>query len=142
MAHSGKYKPRYPEKYRGDVENIVFRSSWELKFFRDCDLNPNVIEWASEEIAIPYKKPGSKKPGGIHKYYPDVYMLVQNREGDLTRYLIEIKPHKEAALSSKSSLYDKLAIVINEAKWKAAVSFCDKYGFVFKVVTEKTMFKA
>ena len=50
MAESikSKYKPNYPNKYKGDANNIICRSSWERRFCSWCDLNENIIEWGSE----------------------------------------------------------------------------------------------
>ena len=51
MAESKKslFKPSHPRKYKGDITNIICRSTWEKKFCHYCDLNENVIEWGSEE---------------------------------------------------------------------------------------------
>ena len=57
MSYKGKYRPSYPEKYRGDYTNIVYRSLWELKFMKYCDSNENILEWGSEEIVLPYVSP-------------------------------------------------------------------------------------
>jgi len=67
----GIYYPRRPEKYKGDVKNIIYRSSWELQFMTFCDNSPSIIEWASEEIAIPYVKPTDKR---VHYYYLDFWI--------------------------------------------------------------------
>ena len=29
MAYKGRFTPKHPEKYVGDVKNIVYRSIWE-----------------------------------------------------------------------------------------------------------------
>ena len=42
MSYKGRYKPENPKKYKGDSGNIVYRSLWERKFMRYCDLNENV----------------------------------------------------------------------------------------------------
>jgi len=31
MAYKGKYTPKHPEKYIGDVKKIIYRSLWERK---------------------------------------------------------------------------------------------------------------
>ena len=54
MAYKGKFHPKNPGKYRGNTSNIIYRSMWELRFMRYLDSHPHVIEWASEEIIIPY----------------------------------------------------------------------------------------
>ena len=142
-TNKGRYTPNNPDKYLGDHRQIIFRSSWELRFFEFCDRNPNVIKWASEEIKIPYHKPtdvGANR-NKVRHYYPDVYLEVQNKHGERRKYLVEIKPMKEVAVTSKSSMYDKISILINEAKWKAAKCFCDKQGIEFKIVTEHSLFR-
>jgi hypothetical protein len=67
----GKYKPRHPEKYRGNIKDICYRSSFELEFMNWCDNTPSIIEWASEEVAIPYLKPTDNR---IHTYYLDFWI--------------------------------------------------------------------
>jgi hypothetical protein len=138
MAHSGVFKPRNPQKYIGDTSKIIFRSSWELRAFNFCDLNINVLRWASEEIAIPYVKPTDKK---IHQYFPDLFIEAKTLSGGIKRFIIEIKPEKEASAMSAKSLYDKLSLVINRAKWEAAVAFCKRNNIEFKVLTERQLFK-
>jgi hypothetical protein len=133
----GRYIPKFPEKYVGDVNNVVFRSKWEIRFMEFCDNNLNIIKWGSEEIRIPYVKPTT---GKVHMYYPDFFILYKNAKGDMIKELIEIKPKKEAVLTKKSSLYDKVAIVINMAKWDAAKQFCENHGMTFRVLTEDSLF--
>ena len=54
MAYKGKWKPKNIKKYKGDYTKIVYRSLWERNVFRWMDANPDVIEWNSEEIIVPY----------------------------------------------------------------------------------------
>ena len=84
--HQGRFIPRHPKKYRGDSTNIIYRSSYELKFMNWCDINDNILEWGSEELSIPYRSPVD---GKIHRYFPDFYMKLNNK-----KYLIEIKPER------------------------------------------------
>ena len=51
------------------------------------------------------------------------------------------KPEKETVLKKKSSVYDRVAIAINESKWDAAKAFCNKHGFIFEVMTERQLFQ-
>ena len=53
MSYKGIYRPSNPKKYKGDSKNIIYRSLWERKFMNYCDLNENILEWASEEFWIP-----------------------------------------------------------------------------------------
>ena len=92
MSYKGKYQPRNPQKYVGDSTNIIYRSLWERKFMIYCDTNDNVLEYASEEIAIPYRSPID---GKVHRYFPDFYIKVKESNGIIEKYLIEIKPYKQ-----------------------------------------------
>jgi hypothetical protein len=134
----GKFTPRFPEKYVGDVNNIEYRSKWERQFMVFCDNNIMVLKWGSEEIRIPYLKPTT---GKIHNYFPDFFIIYKNSDGAMVKEIVEIKPLKEARLTAKSSTYDKVAYAINMAKWDAAQQFCEKNGMRFRVLTEKSLFK-
>ena len=137
-ALKGKYKVKNPEKYKGDHNNVFYRSSWELRFFNYCDKNPDIIKWSSEEIVIPYRSPID---GKRHRYFPDVWMKTKN--GDT--YLIEIKPFKETHEPKKRSritkqyLYEVKTWGINSSKWKAAQEYCKDRGWIFKIITEKEL---
>ena len=61
MSYKGKYYPSYPKKYKGDPTNIIYRSLWERKFMVYCDKNEKILEWGSEEIALPYRSPIDNK---------------------------------------------------------------------------------
>jgi hypothetical protein len=64
MAYSGTYKPVNPKKYRGNPNQVVYRSLWERKLMVYCDNNDAVLEWGSEEVIIPKAqcKPPVKNP--------------------------------------------------------------------------------
>ena len=49
----GTFDSFNPKKYVGE-RPIIYRSSWELKFMRLCEFNPEIIEWSSESVVIPY----------------------------------------------------------------------------------------
>ena len=92
MSYKGKYYPSFPRKYKGDPTNIIYRSLWERKFMVYCDKNQNILEWASEEIAIPYRSPIDNR---VHRYFPDFYMKVKETNGKIKNYVIEVKPAKQ-----------------------------------------------
>jgi len=87
MSYKGKYKPSLPSKYKGDPTNIIYRSLWERKFMVYCDQTTNILEWGSEEIALPYRSPIDNR---IHRYFPDFYIKVRENTGRIKKYLIEI----------------------------------------------------
>lgn len=139
MSYKGKYQPSYPRKYKGDPTNIIYRSLWERKFMMYCDTNENIIEWGSEEIALPYRSPIDNR---IHRYFPDFYIKVKESNGSIKRYLIEIKPKKQTIepkvqkRKTKSYIYEVYEYAKNQAKWRAAEEFCKDRLWEFKVLTE------
>lgn len=142
MSYKGKYSPSFPKKYKGDPTNIVYRSLWERKFMRYCDLNENILEWGSEEIALPYRSP---LDGRIHRYFPDFYIKVRESTGQIKKYIIEIKPQKQTVepkvqkRKTKSYIYEVTEWARNQAKWKAAQEFCEDRNWEFKILTENEL---
>ena len=142
MAYKGKYRPSHPKKYKGDPTGIIFRSLWERKFMVYCDQNKNVLEWASEEIALPYRSPVDNK---VHRYFPDFYMKIKETNGAIKNYVIEVKPLKQCSPPKKPKrqtrgyLREAYEYAKNQAKWKMAKEFCADRQWEFKVVTEKEL---
>jgi hypothetical protein len=134
----GRFILKNPTKYIGNANNVFFRSSWELRAMQFFDMSPSILRWGSEEIKIPYIKPTD---GKIHYYYPDFLIVYKDKNGQIKQELLEIKPLKEVKISKKSTLYDKVSIAINEAKWKAATAFALQNGMTFRILTEASIFK-
>ena len=139
MSYKGRYRPSNPKKYRGDSSNIIYRSLWERKFMVYCDNQTKILEWGSEEIALPYRSPIDNK---VHRYYPDFYIKVKESNGKIKRYIIEIKPKKQTVepkmkkRKTKGYIYEVYEYARNQAKWKAAEDFCKDRMWEFKVLTE------
>ncbi len=140
MSYKGKYKPEHPKKYKGDPTNIVYRSLWERKFMRYCDLNESVYQWQSEEIIIPYKSPMDNR---IHRYFPDFFIKYTDRNGKRRSVVIEVKPKRQLKMPeknpkrrTKSWAYDVNNWIINQAKWKAAEEYCADRQYEFRIMTE------
>ena len=142
MSYKGKYYPSYPKKYKGDPTNIIYRSLWERKFMVYCDKNERILEWGSEESALPYRSPVDNR---VHRYFPDFYIKVQENTGRIKTYLIEVKPLKQTQKpkkpkrQTKNYLREVYEYAKNQAKWKAATEFCDDRLWEFKVMTEKEL---
>jgi len=142
MAYKGKFKPHNPSKYRGDYTNIVYRSLWELRFMRYLDTNPLILEWASEEIVIPYYSPVDKK---VHRYFPDFWVKARVNETTINTMIIEIKPDIQTRMPERKQKTTRRYISelktfgVNDAKWKAAEQFCLNRKWQFKVLTEKEL---
>lgn len=140
MAYKGKFKPRNPKKYMGDSSNIVYRSRWELVLMSYLDKHPHVIQWASEEVIVPYVSPID---GRIHRYFPDFLVKRINRNGDRETILIEVKPEYQTvppqvqSRKTKKYLNEVKTWGINDAKWKAAREYCNDRGWKFEIFTEK-----
>lgn len=138
----GRYKPKNPKKYKGDHNNIIYRSSFERKFLCYCDMNKNILEYSSEEIVIPYRSPIDMK---IHRYFPDFYIKEKTADGTIKKYIIEIKPYKQTIepevkrRKTKSYIYEALEYTKNSAKWDAAREWCLDRGYEFKILTEKDL---
>ena len=133
------FKPSHPEKYIGDPNNIVCRSSWERRFCMWCDNNDNILKWASEEFSIPYVSP---KDNRVHRYYPDYLIEVKESSGKIKKYVVEVKPKKQTlppkkpSRVTKSYIYESVTYAVNQAKWAAATEFCLDNGVEFKIITE------
>jgi hypothetical protein len=139
----GKFVPRNKQKYIGNPERIVYRSSWELKFMAYLDSNANITFWASEEVKIPYVLNKVR-----HTYYPDFLIRTVKEQS----FLIEVKPKSETQMPKMpQDLTDvkrvnnyKTAMstyIKNQAKWQAARQWCEIRGIEFVILTEVELFQ-
>jgi hypothetical protein len=142
--YKGRFSPKNPSKYVGDPTNIIFRSLWELKVMKYLDENTNVLEWRSEEIAIPYVSPVDNR---YHRYFPDFIIKVKVAENKSQTMMIEVKPKAQTKEPVKKKKITKQYITevttwgVNQAKWKAAEEYCLDRGWTFKILTEDEIFK-
>jgi hypothetical protein len=140
MAYSGLFRPKNPQKYVGDSNNIIYRSSWECKVMNWLDQNPAIISWASEELIVPYISPVDNR---YHRYFPDFLVKLKNREGQLKTLMIEVKPKKQTVApepkkrQTKQYINEVVTWGVNQAKWKAAEEYCLDRGWEFKIMTEQ-----
>jgi len=138
------YVPINMAKFDGK-EYPVIRSSWERQFCQYLDINPSILKWDSEAVAITYIDPVKRKQ---RRYFPDFIMQVRDKDGKEKIFLVEIKPHKEVVppknskkKSEVSKIYESNTYMTNMAKWKAAEDYCLKHNMTFRIITEKEMFK-
>ena len=142
MAYKGRYNPVNPKKYKGNPQNIIYRSLWERKFMVYCDTNDKVLEWGSEEIIIPYISPWD---GKVHRYFPDFYIKVKQSNGNLKKFIIEVKPKKQTrppkpvVRKTKRWINEVRTFGVNEAKWKHATKWCKDNDMEFKILTEEEL---
>jgi len=140
-SYKGKFTPQNPKKYNGNPDNIIYRSSWELRCMKWFDDNPNIIWWSSEELAIPYYSPVDQR---MHRYFPDFIIKVKRKDDTIMTYVVEVKPEaqtKKPTQKRKTKQYirESITYVVNQMKWKAADEFCHAHGWQFKIVTEKDL---
>ncbi|EQA7786707.1 TnsA endonuclease N-terminal domain-containing protein [Acinetobacter baumannii] len=139
MAYSGKYVVKNKEKYKGHVDKVTYRSSWEKWYFEWLDKDPRVKYWNSEEVVIPYF---SHADGRKRRYFMDVWF----KTVDGQEFFIEIKPKKETvppqppakltAGAKKRFAQEVYTWTVNQNKWKAAKDLADKRKVHFRVLTE------
>jgi len=141
----GIFNPVHKEKYKGD-HFPIYRSSFELHFFKFCDNNPNVLSWQSESIVIPYIHPL------LHvkrNYFVDGSMQIKERD-KIKKYLVEIKPFSQTKEPSNlgkkggtrkqsTIIYEQTQWVVNQVKWNAAKVWAKEHGMEFIILTEKEL---
>ena len=138
----GLFRPKNRNKYVGQ-KHPEYRRSWELHFFQWCDRNPNVLEWASEAVIIPYISPLDNK---VHRYFVDNVLIL--REGNKNvKYLVEIKPLKQTMPPNASRrkkketlLHEQATYEVNKVKWDTANKWAINNGYKFIILTEKELF--
>lgn len=143
--HQGFFHPRNPEKYAGNVNNIIYRSSWELEFMKWCDRTPNILKYGSEEFCISYYNPIKQR---TCKYFPDFIIEVLDENQKKQKYVIEIKPKKQTIppvrgnKKTKTYLNEMNTFVVNQSKWQAIREWCDDRKIKFMIITEDDIFKS
>jgi len=163
-THQGYYKVQHPEKYIGDPNLVIYRSSWEMAFCRWADASPSVIRWSSEPIKVPYYDRVSKleeckryglDPNNpvnweVKNYNLDFWIEVDKQDGTTQKMFIEIKPAKdlikptpppESASIKENRIFVSRAktYLINEAKFAALNAWAEKCGAKFYIFTENTL---
>ena len=143
MSYKGKYKPSNPSKYKGDPTNIIYRSLWERRLMSYLDKHPDVIQWSSEEFCIGYRNPIDSR---VHRYFPDFWVKKKDASGQINTTVIEVKPKAQCSPPKKDPKHPRRYLKqvrtygINEAKWKAASSFCKDRNWKFQIMTEDNLF--
>jgi len=115
-----------------------YRSSWELAVMRMCDNNPNIQQWASESIKIPYRDPLTGKQS---IYVPDFLVVYVDNKQNTHAELWEIKPaNQQIKEKVGKNPYNQAQFVRNQAKWQVANQWAAKNGLRFRVINEHDIF--
>lgn len=143
MKYKGKFKPSERQKYKGNADNINFRSQWEYAFMIWCDSNPRVQKWNSEEVRIPYISTINNNKRRM--YVMDFWLVLDDHK----EYLVEVKPSKQTTAPKPPKINNKKAIQNylyadamyknNIDKWKAAVEYADRHKQTFVILTEQKL---
>ncbi len=164
QTHQGYYKVKNLEKYIGDPELVIYRSSWELKFCKYCDVSPSILRWSSEPVKIPYYdrvskleecskfglNPNDPTNWEVKNYNTDFWFELDRGNNEIEKIFVEIKPSKQLKKpippDKDSSLkvqkqFNKAAkeYIINEAKFAAMKEWATKNGCKFYVFTEEIL---
>lgn len=137
--HQGVFKPLNPQKYAGNVTNIIFRSGWERKLMQYLDKHPAIVEWSSEETIVPYISPIDNR---THRYFLDFRVVIDRGAGKKETMLIEVKPKAQTSAPKVSNKITKRYLTevqtwgVNSAKWEAAQKYCKARGWTFHIFTE------
>ena len=99
------------------VNEMIYRSGWELAVAIDMDQDPNVVSYQNEPFEIYYSMSSNSR---LRKYFPD--FLVTYADG--TKKLLEVK--RDDKVKTKQVI----------AKAKAAESWCAKNGATYEFMTE------
>lgn len=144
--YRGRFVPHNPSKYNGNPTNIIYRSSWEFRVMRYLDENSSIVQWSSEELAIPYVSP---LDGRVHRYFPDFIVKIKRDSTPTTIHMIEIKPAAQTKIPTvrktsqpvtRKYITEVMTYGVNNAKWQAATEYCNDRGWKFIVITERELF--
>ena len=96
----GKYKPINPNKYQGDPTNIVYRSSWELKFIKTKD--ETIEHWLIEIKPSKFAKEPVPQKRKTKKYINQVKSYAINRyKWDAAKYFCKKRNWKFKVLTEQ-----------------------------------------
>lgn len=154
----GLYVPKNKEKVikLNSQGGLFYRSGLEHKMMLYLDNKQEIKNWNTELIKIPYIKRvwDNKLQGYVkteHLYYPDFYYEIINSDGSIDKVVVEVKPYRETnppklkqnptAKQLKNFEYDLNEYSKNLDKWKHCINWCEKKGFKFIIITEKTFEK-
>ena len=161
--NQGNYVPNNKDKVikLNTQGGVYFRSSWEKKIMHWLDYNPTITKWGAECLRIPYQMThfnnGDSKIKE-HCYYPDFYYEMRLSDGTLKQIVVEVKPMKEynmvialnegklsvpekGAKKLKGFEYDLKMAYKNKNKWETMISWCNKKGYEFIIITEDNLKK-
>ena len=107
-----------------------------------ADRNDKIVSWQSEEKALWYNDPVTKKK---RRYFPD-FIIMFERDGKMITEMIEVKPKAQVdgpnpnpKRRTAAWMRSVQTYLTNMAKWEAASKVCEDRGWNFRLVTEKDL---
>jgi len=163
-THQGYYRVANRDKYVGDPNLVIYRSSWEFAFCKWCDASPSIKRWSSEPIKVPYYDrvskleecrklgldPNNPRNWVIKNYNTDFWVEIDKGGERPEKWFIEIKPKDKLSKPKQIAAHAPLKEIrrynmlmkeylINEAKFAALKDWAEKNGSKFYVFTEDTL---
>ena len=142
-CRKGIYEVKNKDKYLGD-KNPRYLSSYEHRFFKYCDMHKDILKWSSENIIVKYWNPVKER---YARYMVDVYVEYKDKNGDIHKELIEIKPKAQTQPPKKGNKKESTILMENAtwaqnlAKWEAAKKYAEERGWKCRLLTEEGLFK-
>lgn len=130
----GLFKPIHPEKYNGNLSELIFKSGLEQKMMRYLDRSPNILRWSYERLTVKYMDMTSDPPR-VRNYYIDFVAHTKNGK----QIWIEVKSSDEVKEPKKEKRIEYKTWVKNQCKWKSARLLAESKGCQFKIITEQEL---
>lgn len=143
----GVFNVSESKKYvASDSGECVYRSSYEWRFMKWCENNPNVKNWTSEPFSVPYLD--LSNPNKTRNYWIDFVVWMN----DGSCLWVEVKPFTQVQAANNfgkqyreyEKSQDKLAFAnyhkteaMNYSKWTHAEKYARDKNAKFMVITER-----
>ncbi len=166
FTHQGYYNVKNREKYVGDPNLVIYRSSYEFAFMKWCDATQSILQWSSEPMKVPYydriskldecKKlgldPNNPRNWVTKNYNVDFWVRIKKPDDVIEKWFIEIKPKcklqkpvppDKGATTKIIKRFNILAkeYIINEAKFAAISTWAERNNSKFYIFHEEVMMR-
>lgn len=126
-----------PDRYIGNIKDVMYSDKKMLHLFTICDRSRNVIKWSNERVGIHFLNPKTKD---MDVFFPDL-MIKYIHDGKEVTEVLDIRSVGETGSETGKSHSIAMKDPVNNAKWESAKSLCEKNGIVFRVVSDVFKYK-
>jgi hypothetical protein len=130
-AQKNHNKSRFKQGFFESTKNscqLHYRSSWELAVYKILEKAFSVKAYKVEPFPIPYDINGSNR-----NYWPDIWIQFT----DDSVMVVEVKPLGQCP--TREGVCESATQAINDAKWRAAQTYCERRNWEFAVWTERAI---